>query len=617
VEIFLFKKGKNLKEKNNNTDWTDFQEKIVYLYEKLFDEDKERLILQFTDLSLPEKKRKSRKKTIENWLDGNTKKPNGFKLSHFKINEYKLNGEALFSIYAFKNWSFKTFKERVELYLSEKQNLDIPNEMKYIYFFDSTEKKLGFFKISYPKRENDNIIHLNSPLYTSTMTYKGEITTFNNMTYISVRNEFDFMHYIFKNNVSVYRKELKIFGVAQCVDAPTREPKSYLALLSSSKLTSDEERKLSHKLNFSNLIIADEFSPGCALERDYFLENFSQKIYDLSRDINHYNINEELSTDMYFDIVLKEYRAYIKLLEKSLYHNDYPIDHKRQSILFALEEMCKHKQEKATILYQLDSETLNILDSKNSIMEMQLKLVKAKKLSLSYLFIIHDLTLITENIIEQIRYLEASGIHVTLTNKVQSIYSKILVVEGKDFAIYKRKNEHSDNHVTKNANTIEALTYEVEELAKDAIALDDFIAQHCPLNGKWYHYTYSSYKNNTTYQTVEFNVVNSSIVSKFPTKTIAGKLLKTKEYTLILMEYSVVKIQNINLNDKIFRVSIIGKERNMYNRDVLLFGLMSREKLSDEQVLMLLSSIHKKEDKEYWLKISNDFDSTLAYFDLG
>jgi hypothetical protein len=606
------KKREKLKREKQKNDWIDFGEKIVYLYEKLFNRDKDKLIFYFSDQTLPPRKRKSRKKTIENWLKGETGKPNGFKLSKFKISEYKLQGEVLFPIYAFQSWSIKTFKERVELYLSEKQTLDIPNEMRYIYFFDSIEKKLAYFKISYPNADNDSMIHLHSELYTSDMTYKGEITTYNNMTYISVRNEFDLMHYIFKNNVSVYRKELKVFGVAQCVDAPTREPKSYLALLSSNMLSTDEERKLSHKLNFSNLMIADDFTHGCAVERDFFLENFSQKIYDLNRDINHYNIHEELSNDMYFDIVLKEYRAYIKLLEKSLYHNDYPIDHKRQSILFALEEMCRNKPSKATILYLLDSETMSILDSKNSIMEMQLKLVRKEKLSLTYLFIVQDLTLITQRSIEQIKYLQNNGIKVTLSTNAQSIYSKILVVEKKDFAIYKRKNEHSDNHVTKNATTIEALSYEVEELSKSSISLDNFIAQHYPLNGKWYHYTFSK---NKAFQTVQLNIKNSSLQAIFPNKINEGSLLKMSEYTLLLMEHSVIKIQNINIHDHIFRVSIIGKEKNMYHRDVLLFGLMSREELTNEQVLLLLNSIHKKEEEKHWLKISNDFDSTLACFD--
>ena len=605
-----------MKKENISNDWTDFGEKIVYIYEKLFDSDKEKLILYFTDLSLPHKQ-KNRKKTIENWLEGKTKKPNGFYLSKFKISEYKINGELLLNITAFKKWSITTFKERVDLYLSEKHTFNIPNEMKYIYFFNTTDKKLAYFQITYPNSENDSIIHLNSPIYTSSMTYKGSITTYNNMTYISVKNEFDFMHYIFKNNVNVYRKKLKIFGVAQCVDAPTREPKSYLALLTSNKLTLEEERKFAHKLNFSNLMIADDFSHGCAIERDYFLENFSEKVYALNRDIKHYDIHQEFSKDMYFDIVLKEYRSYIKLLEKSLYHNDYPIDHRRQSILFALEEMCQHKQADATILYLLDAESLTILDSKNSIMEMQLKLVKSKKLTLSYLFVVQDLSIITEQAIEQISHLEEHGIHVSLTTNSQSIYSKILVVKEKDFAIYKRKNDHSDNNVTKNSNTIEALTYEVDALKKHSISLKHFIQKHYLLNGRWYHYSYGSKLDANTFQTVVLEIKSSSFVANFPTKVSQGKLLKTEEYTLLLLNHSIIKVHNINLNDKIFRVSIIGKEKNMYHRDVLLFGLMSREKLTDEQVSLLLHSIHQKEDEDFRLKISNNFDSTLAYFDLG
>jgi hypothetical protein len=426
------------------------------------------------------------------------------------------------------------------------------------------------------------------------------------------------MHYIFKNNVNVYRKELKVFGVAQCVDAPTREPKSYMALLTSTMLSKDEEKNFSHKLNFSNLMIADDFSYNCQHEKEYFLENFSDKIYELSRDVNKYTQTNGLEKDMYFDIVLEEYRSYIKLLEKALYHSDYSIDHKRQSILFALEDTCKESRAEATIVYLLTRETLNILDSKNSIMEMQLKLVREGKLELSYLFVLQDASLLTDRVIEQIKQIEEHGISVRLTDCTHSIYTKILLIKGKDFAIYKRKNELDDNHVTRNATTIEALTYEVEHLTKTSISLSKFVEQNYALNGRWYNYAYGSKMDGKHYNIIEIEIKNGSLTAKFPSnKVLHGDVYTNDEFTLLLIDHSVIKIHSINREDSLFRVSIIGKEQNMYHRDVLLFGLMSREKLSEEQVLMLLDSIHQKDDESFRLKISNEFDSTLAYFEMG
>ncbi|SFV65225.1 hypothetical protein MNB_SV-14-1428 [hydrothermal vent metagenome] len=72
--------------KSKNRNWVDFGDKIVYIYEKLFENDIDKLIYYFTDKSQLNKK-KSRKKTIQNWLDGKTKKPNGFYLHKFKISE--------------------------------------------------------------------------------------------------------------------------------------------------------------------------------------------------------------------------------------------------------------------------------------------------------------------------------------------------------------------------------------------------------------------------------------------------------------------------------------------------------------------------------------------------
>ena len=602
--------------RKTNGHWVGFSAKIVYIYEKLFENDMDKLITYFTDLSTPNK-RKSRKKTIENWLGGKTKKPNGFHLHKFKISEYELNGTQLFTHDAFERWHFTRFKERLDTYLAEKDNFDIPNEMRYIYFFNSVEYKLSYFEISYPNSENTSIIQLNSPVYTSNMTYKGKIVTYNNMTYITVQNQFDYMHYIFKNNVNVYRKELKVFGVAQCVDAPTREPKSYMALLTSKMLTAEEEKNFSHKLNFSNLMIADDFSHNCRYEKEYFLENFSEKVYELSRDINHYSSTNSLSKDMYFDIVLEEYRSYIKLLEKALYHSDYSIDHKRQSILFALEDTCRESRAEANIVYLLNHETLNILDSKNSIMEMQLKLVREGKLELSYLFILQDASLLTDRVIEQIKQIEEHGITVSLTDCTHSIYTKILLIKGKDFAIYKRRNELDDNHVTRNATMIETLSYELEHLEKTSISLSEFISQNYALNGTWYNYAYGSKRDKKHFNIIELEIQNGSVMAKFPSKkVIYGDVYRNDDFTLLLIDHSVIKIHRINIKDSLFRVSIIGKEQKMYNRDVLLFGLMSREKLSDEQVLMLLDNIHQKGDEAFRLKISNEFDSILAYFEM-
>jgi hypothetical protein len=604
--------------KKSDEGWVEFSKKIAYIYAKLFENDIDRLILYFSDLSTPKSRRKNRKKTIKNWLEGRTKKPNGFHLHKFKISEYEFNGTQLFNHDAFEKWSFKRFQNRLDSYLAEKNSFDAPNEMRYIYFFNTVEQKLSYFEISYPNRENLSLIHLSSPIYTSDMMYRGKIISYNNMMYITVQNQFDYLHYIFKNNVNVYRKELKVFGVAQCVDAPTREPKSYMALLTSKLLTDEEERKFSHKLNFSNLMIADDFSYNCRYEKDYFFENFSKKIYELGRDVNQYSLSSSLEKGMYFDIVLEEYLSYINLLKKALHYNDYAIDHKRESILFALEDTCRESRVEATIVYLLNRKTLNILNSKNPIMEMQLKLIKEGKLELSYIFILQDITLLTNKVIGKIREIEKQGISVVLTDCNHTIYTKILLIKGKDFAIYKRKNKLDDNHVTRNATTIEALNYEVEHLSKSAITLETFLQKNYALNDKWYHYAYGSKLDANSYKTIKLEIENSSVRATFPSKkVIHGTVHKHENFTLLLIDHSVIKIHNINLHDKLFRVSIIGKEQNMYHRDVLLFGLMSREKLSDEQVLMLLDSIHQKGDESFRLKISNEFDSTLAYFDLG
>ena len=602
-----------MRKKRKSSDWVDFGEKIVYIYEKLLDNDVDKLVFYFTDQSNLSV-RKSRKKTIENWLAGRTKKPNAFYLYKFKINEYRLNSEPLFTVTIFEKWSIEAFRNRIDTYLAKKEKVDIPNEMRYIYFFNFRGKKLSYFKITYPKSENPAFIHLNSPIYTSDMEYEGEITTYKNMTYISAKNSFDYLNYIFKNNVSVYMRELKIFGVGQCVDALTHEPKSYMALLTSVKLTPKEEREFIHKMNYSNRMIADDFSLGCHQERSFFLENFSQKIYELSRDINLYTSQENFSKDMYFDIILEEYKSYITLLEKALYHSDYAIDHRRESILFALEGLCEESKAEVTIAYLLDRENVTLLEGKSSILERQLTLVKEGKLKLSYIFIVNDLSLLSKDVVEKIHYIEAFGVSVLLTDCIYSSYSKILLVKGEDFAIYKWKNEVDYNRVTRNATTIETLAKDVIHLNKKAVELDVFLKQMCTLNGRWYFYSYSCNQDALNYEVLELTINNRQFSAKGRYFYEEGIVCEYKDYTLLLLEDTLIKVHNITMKYDIFRVSLIGDDQMLHSRDVLMFGLLSRERLSEEQILPLLDKIHKRDDESFRVRVSNECDATLACF---
>ena len=108
-------KSKRTKENAKEIEWVDFSLKINCIYEKLFKNNKEKLISHFTLPSTKESERKSKQKTINNWLSGKSKKPKKFHLDKFTINQFTMSdGSTLFTLEAFTTWSIETFQQRVD-----------------------------------------------------------------------------------------------------------------------------------------------------------------------------------------------------------------------------------------------------------------------------------------------------------------------------------------------------------------------------------------------------------------------------------------------------------------------------------------------------------------------
>jgi len=598
----------NLEYDPRSDDWVDFQAKMEYIKEALFEGREDILTEHFTDKrSLPLKA--GRRKTITNWLEGNSKKPKRFDVRRFKIGDLRLNDEPLFTDKSFRLWSLERFTQRLDSYLNHKE---VQSHLQYIYFFDThfSVQQVVSFSVSFPVANNNTLIQLQY----ENILYTGTIENFNNITYINVKNEFDYINFVFKVSANT-SNHLKAFGVALSVDDSTGKPKAFMAMLTSFVLTPEEEAKYAHKMNFSNTMLAKDFSQECVIKEDYFMENFVQKLKRLKRDLSHYGINEEFSEDIYMDTILQEYKTYMKFLEKAHKHTKYFINSKKEAQVFSMKGICKDQKEEVSISYFLTIENLFLLDDKNPIIENQIKLIKEGKLSLRYVFVVVDSSLVSDKTIEKLEYMEANGIEVKLTSVSTSANSKLILIKGKNFALFKAKDVVDDStKVTRHQKTINKLYLDQNLLFQDAMTLDAFMAKNNPLCGQWYFYAYGSAMEKHNCHEILLDIKNNHVKADFSSGLKEGIVHKTEKQVLLIFENSVIKISFYNMNETIFRVSTIGQDVYINQDDLLVFGLFSKEKLEKVDALALLESIHMKEEADYRLKVSDSFNRTLADF---
>lgn len=602
-----------LKKYEKNIEWKDFSLKINYLYKVLFKEDKEKLIAYFSDMNGFNPK-KNRKKTIDNWLKGESKKPNGFHLTRFKISEYKFsNGEPLFTIESFKSWSIKTFKARIDDYLYKSQ-LDYKslNTLKYIYYFNVDNKQIDKYTITYTNPNNHKNIEISSPRLIENMTYKGEIFEYHNMLYIFTKNDYDHMIYILENSANVFQQTLKVYGTGLCKDYATKQPKAYMALFSSKELTQTEQCKFQHKLNNSNLLIAQNFNRSSILEEDYLFENFYTKIHDLGKDlIPHY---QQLSTlnKNFNDVLVKEFKSYLSMLKKASQNFDFFITNRRKLQIYSLESISEKFDTGAVIVYTLNKTTLPFFFE---ILNNQEESIYLNNVYIKYLLIIENKELLTPNLINKLKKLEEKNVNIKFISENHSYYSEFLLVIDTNFAIYRMGKEIVDNtFVTKNIKKIDGLYDIYSQLEKKSLSLKEFLDTQCILNGKWYSYSYGSRSDSSHYHTVPIKIQNNYFKAEYATGAKEGVIHQTSKQTTLIVDGTIIKIINSNIDKNIFRVSIIGQEIYLHHHDVLLYGIMSREALSNEEVHLLLDALHVKDGSQFRLKISDSFDRILAEF---
>ena len=428
------------------------------------------------------------------------------------------------------------------------------------------------------------------------------------------------LQFIFENFATVFNQEVRIFGTAQCKDIFTRKPKAYMALLSSSLLTKEEEQQYQHKLNRSNLLMAHPFMRHTTKNRTFLVENFAKKIRALANDIAPYKEEQEF----YTKLALRTFTSYENIAKK-LYHNESYFVNNTKSVKISLFNSLAKKDNfdrpqapQVDMVYTLTPLNIALLEVDSpyfsEIFKEQIHLVEERRLELSYLFVVCEPQLVTHKVLQKLSKL-SKILPLKIVENLHPHYEEIILPQNEKFILYKTYNDEGNYlHITKRTKDRTDIEKEYKRRYNQAISLESYIEQNYPLNGKWYCYSFGSKRDESFYHTLEIEINNSEVVGNFTSGIHHGVVDKHKAFTLLLFNNTLIKLQNSTLNDTIFRVSIIAKEISLHHRDVLLFGLMSREKLKKEDVYKLLNAIHKKEHEDFRLKIDDGFDSFLAEY---
>jgi len=255
-----------------SVNWLHFNDKIDYLYEKLFNKNIKLLAKAFSETNIDKQKLDVKIKSMKNWIDKEVSRPNKFYLSKFEIGKYRLNGEALFTDDSFKSCDIETFKKRVDEYLSLKTS----NTQMYIYFFSLKENKILYHTLSCNLVNHGKCsLKLGN---TENITYNGEYIENKNHIFLNFDSSYDGRYYMF-NKFEIRNCDFKILGVGLYLDFVIQAPRSSLVLLSTSKLTKEEEIKYQYKLNESNILIAQQLPRNFEFENDYILDKLKGEWY--------------------------------------------------------------------------------------------------------------------------------------------------------------------------------------------------------------------------------------------------------------------------------------------------------------------------------------------------
>jgi len=465
----------------------DFQKKINFLLENLYNGDKNRLTQNFIKYSSPTPKQlRSRKVAINKWLyEEDIKTPYiSRNYQQYGISKLKLkSGVQVFPLVAF-DWEFERFQERLEMYQKDNEEGHISLEdYRYIYYYHEDRESLVYFEIHY---EDNGMVKLSSKHHAQMLNYVGYIEQHieSSMIHFVVSNSDEMMFFSFSE--LDLKLDYDVYGLSLTKDFLLKNPKSSIVLLTQKLLTTEREKLFETKINSSNITIVNNEKKPIEVS---FIDNLSQHIRDLKSCIDAYH-----SKNIFLNLFLEEFNLFYNKFDQFYNKYEYQFSYFSKSMIKMLNLLQKtgekHHLQIVYTLKDFNKSLFNHADSDSvEFYNLFVTLSKENRMSFEFIIIIGEKIVINRELRDKFREFEDVGISL-LFRKKQDIqaYSTIVLVEDFNLlAIYGLKGEQRYK-ITKYQTEVNKLKKEYEIQKQYAKSLQTILKEEYPLNGIWYLY---------------------------------------------------------------------------------------------------------------------------------
>lgn len=591
----------------------DFQKKIKFLLENLYNNELNRLTEAFIKYKYPTPKQlRSRKVAIRKWLDEKKKikSPYMFDKDYDKyaISQLKFkDGTQVFPLYIF-DLSFDKFQARFEKYQNDKKSKHLSLEdYRYIYYYHKDSKSLVYFEITY---ENNSRIKLSTYNHTQIITYTGEVVRHSSSSMLNfiVSNELERMFFSFSE--LDLRLDFDVYGLCLSKDFLLKNPKSSLVLLSQNLLGVQRKKLFETKINTSNITIVDNDK---RTEEKSFIDNLSTHLRDLKSCTDSY-----FSRNIFLNLFLEEFNLFYQKLDNFERKDEFFINSLVKNLYIILDSLKQSKKrEHLKIIYTIKDINKSLFSSvDNQAIEIYnyiLTLSKQGIISFEFIISLGKKVKIDKELEFIFKEFEQADIRILFRDyRDMKAYTTIILINDYNLAISCRNGYYSHN-ITRSKKKVNDLRREYEIQKHYAKPLQTILDRDYPLNGIWYFYGYGS-SGDLHFATMLIDGDRVDItLNSHNNRKYRGKKYEIYGDILLCTELGIIKFRE-EVTEFIKVVSILSNQHYGYGKPVVLFGILSRVKLEEEDINTIFSILVDKDISNYEkasFSISMNIDAIL------